>query len=345
MTRPGLFRIAGWRLLPLVALLLALQLGACAPRLQPPGDAALPPALDTAAGDWRADDGRVLPLRSWLPDGKPKAVILALHGFNDYGMAFADPGAWWAQRGIATFAPDQRGFGAGPYHGYWPGGQRMADDVGDLTRLLRKRYPGVPLYWLGESMGGAVALAAWQDETDHPDGLVLSAPAVWGRASMPLLYRASLWLASYTIPWKTFTGQGLDIQASDNIPMLIRLGRDPLVIKATRVDTIHGLVNLMDMASTVRPQGVPLLLLYGAKDEVIPRPPVERFAEALQAARPSGLQIAVYGNGWHMLLRDLEGKTVWRDIAAWIADPALAALPSGAGRKALPLFAGAVPAR
>src|SRR3546814_18493332 len=46
-----------------------------------------------------------------------------------------------------------------------------------------------------------------------------------------------------------------------------------------------------------------------------------------------------------MLLRDLEGKTVWRDIAAWIADPALAALPSGAGRKALPLFAGAVPAR
>src|SRR3546814_4785620 len=61
----------------------------------------------------------------------PKAVILALHGFNDYGMAFADPGAWWAQRGIATFAPDQRGFGAGPYHGYWPGGQRMADDVGD----------------------------------------------------------------------------------------------------------------------------------------------------------------------------------------------------------------------
>src|SRR3546814_2749885 len=75
------------------------------------------------------------------------------------------------------------------------------------------------------------------------------------------------------------------------------LGRDPLVIKATRVDTIHGLVNLMDTASTVRPQGVPLLLLYGAKDEVIPRPPVERFAEALQAARPSGLQIAVYGNG------------------------------------------------
>src|SRR3546814_19153058 len=113
---------------------------------------------------------------------------------------------------------------------------------------------------------------------------------------MPLLYRASLWLASYTIPWKTFTGQGLKIQASDNIPMLIRLGRDPLVIKATRVDTIHGLVNLMDTASTVRPQGVPLLLLYGAKAEVTPRPPVARFADELTAARPSGLPLAGLGN-------------------------------------------------
>lgn len=330
-------RIRRW--LPLVGLLLALQLGACAPRLQPPGDAALPPALDVPAGTWQADDGRSLPLRSWLPDGPPKAVILALHGFNDYGMAFETPGAWWAQRGIATFAPDQRGFGAGPYHGYWPGERRMSDDVGDLTRLLRRRYPGVPLYWLGESMGGAVALAAWQDETMRPDGLILSAPAVWGRDSMPLLYRASLWLASYTIPWKTFTGQGLKIQASDNIPMLIRLGRDPLVIKATRVDTIHGLTNLMDMAAGVRPQGVPLLLLYGAKDEVIPRPPVETFAAGLKRERPAGLRIAVYPNGWHMLLRDLEGETVWRDVAAWIADPAAGALPSGAEHDGLPLFA------
>jgi len=320
-------------------ILLLVQLGACAPRLQPPGMATLPPVADIAAGNWQAEDGRTLPLRSWLPSGPPEAVILALHGFNDYGTAFEDPGAWWAQRGIATFAPDQRGFGAGPYPGLWAGQDRLAEDVGELTRLLRRRYPGRPLYWLGESMGGAVALAAWQQGAARPDGMILSAPAVWGRDSMPLLYRASLWLASYTIPWKTFTGQGLNIQASDNIPMLRRLGRDPLVIKATRVDAIHGLADLMDTAATVRPRGLPVLLLYGARDEVIPRPPVEDFVAALQAGRPADLRVAVYGNGWHMLLRDLEGQTVWRDIAAWIADPALATLPSAADRHSLPLFA------
>ena len=61
-----------------------------------------------------ADDGATLPLKSWLPDGKPKAVILALHGFNDYSNAFKDSGEEWAKHGIATFAYDQRGFGAAP---------------------------------------------------------------------------------------------------------------------------------------------------------------------------------------------------------------------------------------
>ncbi|WP_370152676.1 alpha/beta fold hydrolase [Ferrovibrio sp.] len=329
----------------LVPFLLLALLAACAPRLQPPGEPAGPAVLDPAADSWQADDGWVLPLRRWLPDGPPAVVILALHGFNDYGMAFAEPAAWWADRGIATYAPDQRGFGAAPYRGLWAGGTRMIRDAADLTRLLRQRYPGRPLYWLGESMGGALALAAWQQAEDvRPDGMILSAPAVWGRDSMPLLYRLSLWLAAHTIPWKTFTGQGLNVQASDNIPMLRRLSRDPQVIKATRVDAIHGLVDLMDMAAASRPAGLPVLLLYGAKDEIIPRQPVARYVDALRSDAPAGLRIAVYPEGWHMLLRDLQAETVWRDIAAWIADPVRAPLPSGAESHVRMLLAPAVSA-
>src|SRR5205814_80154 len=62
-------------------------------------------------------DGTVLPLRQWLPAGPVKAVILALHGFNDYSNAFEGPGDAWAKRGIATYAYDQRGFGAAPERG------------------------------------------------------------------------------------------------------------------------------------------------------------------------------------------------------------------------------------
>lgn len=275
-------------------------------------------------------------MRRWVP-ASPRAVILALHGFNDYSNAFTEAAEWWSAQGIATYAPDQRGFGTAPYRGLWPGEDRLAQDLAELSALLRGRHPGVPLFWLGESMGGAVVLHALEQTTVRPDGAILVAPAVWGRESMPVPYRVALWAASYTIPWKTFTGSGLKIQASDNIEMLRRLSRDPLFIKATRVDAIHGLVNLMDAASTARPERLPVLLMYGLKDEVIPKPPVERFVERLKVRPDITMRILVYHNGWHMLLRDLQAETVWRDTATWIADPA-AALPSGEERRALPLF-------
>lgn len=335
----------------IAVLFLLLGLGACAPRLQPLGPAGIAAPTITAT-EWRADDGEALPLRQWLPpDGtRPRAAILALHGFNDYGNAFAEafgPGPWWAERhGLAVFAPDQRGFGATPHRGFWPGAARLTADAQAFTRALRARYPGLPVYWLGDSMGGAVALVA-AGEADNgagPDGLILTAPAVWGRASMPLHYRLALFVSSYTIPWQTFTGRNLGIQASDNIEMLRALGRDPQVIKATRVDAIHGLANLMDAAAAApeRLPRLPLLLLYGAKDQVIPKPPVERFAARLKARGDLPLRIAVYDAGWHMLLRDRQRETVWRDIAAWIGNPA-APLPSGRETTALPLFADSAP--
>jgi len=41
------------------------------------------------------------------------------------------------------------------------------------------------------------------------------------------------------------------------------------------------------------------------------------------------IPVALYENGWHMLLRDLQAETVLNDIVAWITDPS-AELPSGA---------------
>ena len=97
----------------------------------------------------------------WLPEGQPRAVILALHGFNDYSNAFAAAGAGLvAQDGIAIYAYDQRGFGAAPHRGRWAGADSMADDAATPRRCCGSAIPTCPLYLLGESMGGAVAILA-----------------------------------------------------------------------------------------------------------------------------------------------------------------------------------------
>jgi acylglycerol lipase len=287
-------------------------------------------------------DGEVLPLRTWLPPGEIKAVILALHGFNDYSNAFEGPAAMWAGYGIATYAYDQRGFGAAPERGLWPGRAALAADAATAAQLLRRLYPRVPVYLLGESMGGAVAVVALTGEsgTRAPDvdGVVLSAPAVWGRSTMEIWPRLALWVGVRLMPELTLTGRGLKIKPSDNVEMLRALSRDPLVIKATRVDTIYGLVDLMDAALVSAPLlDAPMLLMYGGKDEIVPKEPIRRFVSTLPAECRRRARLAWYEEGYHMLLRDLEGPLVIADVASWVQRPA-APLPSGADRGAAHAF-------
>lgn len=309
-----------------MALLGAAVAAACAPVVQPAGPPVTEPRIENAAVI--AVDGAVLPLRRWLPDGKARAVILALHGFNDYSNAFDTPAAYWAKRGIATYAFDQRGFGGAPNRGLWPGAPTMRDDAVAVARLLRRTHPDAPLYLLGVSMGGAVAMVILAEHDQIADGAVLVAPAVWGRRHMNPFLRGVLWFFARTTPWLTLTGEGLEVRPSDNIPMLRALGRDPKVIKETRVDSIKGLVDLMDAAYASAPaiRG-PLLLLYGQKDELVPKKPSFEVITVLK--KSARARTAVYDGGYHMLLRDLAAETAWKDIAAWIDDPR-APLPSGA---------------
>ncbi|MGH8551490.1 MAG: lysophospholipase [Methylococcales bacterium] len=309
---------------------------ACMPAVDPPGNAITTPKL---IGDvFITEDGARLPVRSWMPDSKdPKALIVAVHGFNDYSNFFSSAGEFLSTLGIGSYAFDQRGFGAAPNPGFWSGVPAYAHDLAEFSRQVREKHPALPLYLLGESMGGAVVIVTMNSlAAPDVDGVILSAPAVWGREVMPWYQRTLLWITAHTLPWMTLTGESMEIIPSDNIEMLRALGRDPLVIKETRVEAIYGLVDLMDEAlrKSSKLTG-PTLFLYGEKDEVIPKEPILKTLQTLPTQDKSGpVQVAFYENGYHMLLRDLDAPILLRDIAAWIASPE-APLPSGADQRGL----------
>ncbi|MEQ9641339.1 MAG: alpha/beta hydrolase [Alphaproteobacteria bacterium] len=298
----------------LLMLQFMLSLAACAPSVQEMGPAVQSPALTDEA--YVAADGARLPLKHWPANPHTRAVVLALHGFNDYGNAFAAPAAWWAKHGIATYAIDQRGFGAAPQPGIWAAPETLVADARGALTALRARHPDTPVYLLGDSMGGAVSILALADGEAHADGLILAAPAVWGGKEMNPLFRAGIWFMAHTTPWNHATGGGLRRIPSDNIEMLRALGRDPLVIKRTRVDAVYGLTQLMGRAQAAAGGvSVPVLLLYGERDEIVPPGPVAAMAAKLDAPN----RTIRYPEGYHMLLRDLQAETVWRDVAGWIA--------------------------
>ena len=293
------------------------MLASCAPKIAQQGIENATPAIQSDV--FVTHDGLRLPLRHWDAPS-PIAIVVALHGMSDYSNAFDMPASFWATQGITTYAYDQRGFGQSPNPGLWADSDALRGDLADFVEAAHANHPDTPVYILGESMGGAVALSSLASvRPPHADGVILVAPAVWSRADMPWSYRAALWTTAHTVPWMTFTGKGLKIWPSDNIEILRKLARDPLFQHKTRADAVWGLANLMDEAHQapkhLSPQTPPILLLYGANDQIIPKGPTE----AVIAALGNRARVKRYEHGYHMLLRDLEAKTVWSDILDWIA--------------------------
>ncbi len=288
------------------------------------------PRFEPDASRFVSFDGAELGLTVWQADGAaPDIVIVGLHGMNDYANAFHMAAPWWAERGVTTYAYDQRGFGRSPGHGIWPQEQLLREDLKTAVRLARARHPDAVLGVVGISMGGAVAMSTFA-EGDAPavDRLILSGPGLRGWGALPLHYRASLWLSANLRPgWVVRPPRRIvRIEPSDNVEMLRRTWSDPLMQRHNRIDQVLGVVSLMERAHRAAESlPAPTLASYGANDYVIPDGAMRRTALRL----PGHVRSVYYPNGYHMLLRDLQAQTVWADYLAFLRDPD-APLPSGA---------------
>lgn len=266
-----------------------------------------------------------LAARVWTSP-QPRHIVLGVHGFNDYSKAF-DPLAQHlvAELQATVYAYDQRGFGANPKPGIWPGSDALLADLRDIATQLRERHPGLPLTVVGESMGGAVVLVAASEAPGlAADQLILKAPAVWGARSMPWYQRLSLYTLNLVAPEMSFTGRGLPslgIRPTDDIEVSRDLSRDPLFIKATRVGSLAGVTELMGRAQTqtaLPPQRN--LILYGLRDRIIPPQPVCDWLTHLNTTSPqhSTTDVVVYPEGWHLLTRQLRTREPLQDMALWL---------------------------
>lgn len=314
--------------MPMVCLLMV----ACMPKPTPMAAPTLPDHPQTAepirhvATHFVLPDGHSLAGRVWQHP-QPQRLILGVHGYNDYSKAF-EPVARYLSGPLAAtvYAYDQRGFGANPQPGIWPGADTLLADLRQITAQLRQQHPGLPITVVGESMGGALV---WLASAESPglaaDQIILKAPAVWGEQSMPWYQRISLQFMYALAPDMTFTGQGaqsLGITPTDDVEVSRELGRDPLFIKATRVSSLMGVTALMGRAQNLHasaPQRS--LVLYGLRDRIIPPAPVCDWLSQLNdsAATRKPPDFVIYPEGWHLLTRQLRTREVIEDMRLWIA--------------------------
>ncbi|XP_066499945.1 monoglyceride lipase isoform X2 [Hoplias malabaricus] len=124
-------------------------------------------------------DGLYLFCRYWEPNTPPKALVFIAHGAGEHCGVYADVAQKLNQHALFVFSHDHVGHGQSE-------GERMniknfqtyIRDVLQHVDLIRGRYPTLPIFILGHSMGGAISILAACERPQDFAGVVLIGPMI-----------------------------------------------------------------------------------------------------------------------------------------------------------------------
>ncbi|HET7468346.1 MAG TPA: alpha/beta hydrolase [Gemmatimonadales bacterium] len=268
--------------------------------------------------EWFEGAGRVrLFCRHARPFGAPRALLVALHGLGDHSGLYPMLPDAFVPLGIEIFAPDLRGNGRSPgQRAYLESWSELREDLRRLMIRIRAEHPTVPLFVLGNSLGGLVAL---DYALLHPEGVrgVIAVSTPLGDLGVPRPLMAlgrvlSRW-------WPRFSlDTGMDLSGLARDPEVVeRVLHDPLFHRkgTARLSTeVTATIQRVQAGAGGFP--VPLLLLHGGADRMVPPDGSRRFVGA--TGQPDRTLIE-YPRAYHALLADVGGDQVLQDIAEWMA--------------------------
>jgi alpha-beta hydrolase superfamily lysophospholipase len=215
-----------------------------------------------------------VPCRAWVPQKiAPKAVLLCVHGLGLNSESFQEFGKQMQADGIATFAVDVRGFGT------WMKlkGKQKCDfnsclsDVVQALTVLHTAYPNKPIFLLGESMGGAIAMRVAAEHQDLVDGLISSVPSGDRFHTTKNQLRVALNLVTFRANKPIDVGTGVIDDATHNAVERAKWEDDPFNrLKLSSKELIqfqHFMSDNHDTAKQI--DKIPVLFLVGLKDKLV----------------------------------------------------------------------------
>src|SRR5512136_1923408 len=108
---------------------------------------------------WKSFDGLDMYGRAWAPDGAPKAAILLVHGLGEHVGRYDHVATALTEKGYAMLGSDLRGHGkSGGPRGHTRSYEALLDDIADFSHQTNERYPDLPVYLYGHSLGGNLVL-------------------------------------------------------------------------------------------------------------------------------------------------------------------------------------------
>ena len=188
-------------------------------------------------------------------------------------------------------------------------------DLDALVLLAAEAHPGLPLFLLGHSMGGAIALRYAIEHQDRLTGLILSGPLAALEAASPAQRLAAKVLSA----------------VAPKLPVIkvdaTLVSRDPAVVEAYENDPLvhHGKLParmVAELAAAVEsfPNGVraitvPTLIMYGTEDKLAPPAGAEMVGDRISSEDKT---VKPYEGLYHEILNEPEQEQVMDDLCAWL---------------------------
>jgi acylglycerol lipase len=273
--------------------------------------------VEYRSGRFSGCDGTPLFYQAWLPRrSRPRAVLVNLHGLGDHSGLYPRLAEHFPSRAIGLYAYDMRGNGRSPgQRAYVRSWDDYRGDLQAFLELVRNWEPELPLFLLGNSLGGLVVLEYALLRPQRLAGVIAAAPPL-GKLGVPPVLMALGRAMSRIIP--RFSLQvGMDLTG---------LARDPIVIEGVLSDPFfhrRGTARLSTevTAAIARVQegaarfSVPLLILHGSADRMVPPDGSRDF---FSKVRFPDRELREYPEAYHGLFADIGYQQVLADLEHWI---------------------------
>jgi acylglycerol lipase len=290
--------------------------------------AADPAAAPDDHGFVATPDGLRLYWRRWWA-ASAKGVLLLVHGLAEHLERYAHVASYFAERGFVVLALDYRGHGRseGP-RVHVDRFDRFVDDVALLRQKAHADHPGLPLYLIGHSQGGLVALRSALSDPARLAGAVVSSPVlgVHRDARPSVLTVALARVLSVVAPGLRLPNHVIAERVSRDPDVVAAYRRDPLVSRRVSSRWYVSLQNAVaDTHARAGSFPVPLLLMVSGSDLIVDPEAAARWA----SRAPASLVEFVRWDGlYHEMFNEPERQTVLRRVHSWLSAQQAAAAAS-----------------
>jgi alpha-beta hydrolase superfamily lysophospholipase len=265
-------------------------------------------------------DGTPFYIRGWEPEnGKPKALIALVHGLGEHTGRYVHVGKVMTDAGYAMAGFDLRGHGkSGGPRGHSPSLDAYMQDIHQFVQWMTQRYPGMPQFVYGHSLGGLLSLTYAIQYGAGLKGVLVTGPGLHTalqqqKAKVVMVRLLGSLLPAFTAP------SGLDALNISHDTQVVQAYRgDPLVHSSTSLGFGKAAFNAIDLCfGRAAEFPAPLLIIHGTEDKIAYPSGSTEFARRVSAAG-GDVTLKLWDGLYHEVHNEPEKSEVFKFMVAWL---------------------------